>query len=366
MLGTGLTGGNRVLFEVFSRLACKNSHRYSLTFISFPPPSHNWFKFSCDVDIEYIMEKFFLNYRIPYEKYINFAEKSIITMFFNKKIAKYIDLYDFDILFATHSLTSFIVYNSNAKKKFYYIQHFEPLTIRLFPPLYKFLFSSYLLPLEWIVNSSFVQKYLFYYFRRKGHLVLPGVDYNFWSKFIREDKSIEDKRITILALGKSDPIKGLRYLFEALKIVKKVTKKEINLILYGSEPYLASKSPVKTIYVTKPSDYKLGKLYYYAHLTVVPSLYESSPLPPLESMATGTPVITTKYGTEDICKNLENSIVVEPKCPKCISDALTFLIDHPDIYEKIRRKGIETAKIYTWDRTVQQVETIIEDALKSE
>ena len=94
-----------------------------------------------------------------------------------------------------------------------------------------------------------------------------------------------------------------------------------------------------------------------------PSLYESFPLPPLEAMACGTPVVTTRIGTEDYAFNEKNCLVVPPRQPKAIAEAILRLLKDDSMQERFRKEGLKTAKQFTYDNTVDKLEKIFKESI---
>jgi glycosyltransferase involved in cell wall biosynthesis len=76
-------------------------------------------------------------------------------------------------------------------------------------------------------------------------------------------------------------------------------------------------------------------------------------------MACGTPVITTRFGTEDYCYDNENSLVVLPEDANALSEAIIRLHDNPDLRDKLRRNGLKTVASMTWDRTAEEFNKVI-------
>jgi len=365
MAGTGRTGGVRVLFEVGDRLARRG---YNVTFLSLGFPSHEWFNFKGDVtflypESEYMPLLFPLLRKYSLGDVINYGLRVL-------KIPYEIESYkilaqniprDSDIVVATFCFTAFAVHRANIGIGYYYIQHYEPLFFSTNPYLYQIAKETYYLPLKWVVNSSWVNEQLRKRIGRQGPVIVPGVNTNVF--FPREVNRREDVNKTIISLGKSSRIKGLNYLFEALEMIKK-TNFELKLILYGNEPYLTKLSPVNTEYYYNPSDEELSKLYSLSDVAVTASLYESSPLPPLEAMACGTPVVTTRYGTEDYCFNEINSLVVPPKDSKALANAILRLLKDENLKENLKKEGLKTAQCFTWDKTADKVEKLFREAEK--
>lgn len=93
-------------------------------------------------------------------------------------------------------------------------------------------------------------------------------------------------------------------------------------------------------------------------MVICPSWYESFPLPPLEAMACGTPVVTTRIGTEDYAFNEKNCLVVPPRNPKAMAEAILRLLDDESLQERFKKEGLKTARQFTYDRTVDRLEEL--------
>jgi glycosyltransferase involved in cell wall biosynthesis len=81
-------------------------------------------------------------------------------------------------------------------------------------------------------------------------------------------------------------------------------------------------------------------------------------------MACGTPVVTTRYGTEDYARHEENSLVVMPRDIKAMAEAILRLLSDADLREKFRETGPQTAKRFTWEKTVDEFERLFQMALE--
>lgn len=271
---------------------------------------------------------------------------------------------DSDITVATFYPTAYSVFLSSKSILFYHIQHYEAIGYIMcehaLDPLFRcFAGMTYRLPLNWIVNSTWVRNILKKKFHKDGFVINPGIDLDvFYPREVEKERNVK----RVLCLGKSAPVKGLRDLFEGMTIVCK-ERSDVKLVLYGSEPYLESLAPTPCEYVYRPSDEKLARLYSIADAVVVPSWYESFPLPPLEAMACGSPVITTRFGTEDYAINKVNSIVLSPKDPKALASAILRILSDEDLSERLKKAGLQTAKKYTWDRAINKVEEVFRKAI---
>lgn len=363
---TSLTGGNRVIFEVANRLVNKG---HEITITSLGKKNHLWVRNNRTKVI------------YPEAKYLTcFPTKGRVPMreVCNEIISKIKIPYDLDVTrllaqsvpnntdinVATYCFTANSVFRSGIGIGFYYIQHFEPVFFLENPYLYKKVLETYYLPLNWIVNSSWANEKLKQETGKRGPLIIPGVDTDVF--FPRNIVRKNDDKV-IIALGKSGnisgKIKGLNYLFEALKLIKKQHKIGLKLILYGSQPKLAKMSPIRTEYVVNPSDEELAKLYSSSDLMVTSSLFESSPLPPLEAMGCGTPIVTTRFGTEDFCFDEKNSLVVPPQNYTKLADAILRVLKDDELAGKLSEEGLKTSNQLTWEKTANEVEQLFKKSL---
>jgi glycosyltransferase involved in cell wall biosynthesis len=264
-----------------------------------------------------------------------------------------------DINVATLSLTSFPVHNSGKGIYFYHMQHYEP--ISMIGIMNKRLAEkSYSLPLYKIANSIWLANMIDWKFGESPVVVNPGIDHVTFHPY---DVSKTEDSFRIVCFGTTLKWKGITDLFDALKIVKK-TMPKIKLLMYGSKPDALSGSPIPAEYVYKPSDEGLAMLYSSADLVVCPSWYESFPLPPLEAMACGAPVVTTRIGTEDYAFDGKNSLVVPPRNVKCLATAITRLLSDESLRESFKKEGIKTASDFTWYNSVNRIENIFNKAIK--
>jgi glycosyltransferase involved in cell wall biosynthesis len=78
-------------------------------------------------------------------------------------------------------------------------------------------------------------------------------------------------------------------------------------------------------------------------------LYEGFGLPPLEAMACGTPVITSNTASLPEVAG-DAAILVDPLSPEAIGRAMQTLLEDPAAREQLSIRGIERARLYSWDR----------------
>ncbi len=99
------------------------------------------------------------------------------------------------------------------------------------------------------------------------------------------------------------------------------------------------------------NDEDLARLYNCAKATFFPSMYEGFGLPIIESMACGTPVVTCHNSCLDEIAR-DAGIYLEEPIEDNFEQMLRSL-EYADLSEYIS-KGLERAKMFTWENTVRQ------------
>src|SRR6202042_2377937 len=94
--------------------------------------------------------------------------------------------------------------------------------------------------------------------------------------------------------------------------------------------------------------------YDVAKVFVFPSLYEGFGLPPLEAMAHGTPVVTSN--TSSLPEVVGNAaVLVNPENIFEIMRALHRVLVDKLLRDKLKARGYEQAKLFSWDAAARQI-----------
>lgn len=348
MWDTPSHGGVRVIFEFANRLA-ERGHEVTITSLAGRGNS-SWFPLKMKVN--YVKNSFPL-------KVVDYLLRTKGKFNFHLDLAELLakNTPACDINVATFSFTAFAVHRSNRGIPFYHMQHYEAM---LFPDAYfrKMNEETYYLPLNKIANSTWLKNEL-----KKIHgldvpVVTPGVDLDtFYPRDVKRDTG--KKRV--ICYGKSGAWKGFPDAMKAMKIVMKQNP-NVEFISYGSSQIPYKDPEVPYTFICHPSDDELAKLYSSADCVFCPSWYESFPLPPIEAMACKAPVVTTRYGTEDYAFHEANALVVPPRDPQKMADMILRVISDEELAARLRKKGLETAKQFTWNNAVNKVEKLFESA----
>jgi len=97
--------------------------------------------------------------------------------------------------------------------------------------------------------------------------------------------------------------------------------------------------------------------YDVAKIFVFPSLYEGFGLPPLEAMASGTPVVTSNVSSLPEVAG-DAAVLVDPYDPEAIAEAIYSVLTDEALRCGLRQKGIARAREFSWEASVGRVREI--------
>ena len=100
---------------------------------------------------------------------------------------------------------------------------------------------------------------------------------------------------------------------------------------------------------------KLPELYRGAKALIFPSLYEGFALPVLESMACGTPVVTSNR-TAMPETAADAALLVDPRAVQPIAEAIQQIVSDLKLAEQLRARGLARASQFSWQRTAARVQ----------
>jgi glycosyltransferase involved in cell wall biosynthesis len=101
-------------------------------------------------------------------------------------------------------------------------------------------------------------------------------------------------------------------------------------------------------------DRTLAALYRMASVFAFPSLYEGFGLPPLEAMACGTPVVTSKISSLPEVVG-DAAILVDPYDVEDIAQGMARVLDDTALAADLVRRGKERVKHFSWERSARAI-----------
>jgi len=165
-----------------------------------------------------------------------------------------------------------------------------------------------------------------------------------------------------LFVGTLEPRKNIRMMIEALSDYRKYTGDSLPLVLAGKStrsfnaiPSEEKKETIALGYV--PSEHR-PSLYRLA-TTLFPSLYEGFGLPALESMACGTPVITSR--TSSMPEVVGNAAIsIDPHSRNDLVSALEHLMGSPILRQTLIERGLKRVENFSWEQCALKTMKVLE------
>jgi glycosyltransferase involved in cell wall biosynthesis len=188
---------------------------------------------------------------------------------------------------------------------------------------------------------------------------------------VRERYQLEDP--FILYAGNVKPHKNLKRLIEAFDILRQGEFENVKLVMIGDDisKYAVLRHAVHRHQLHKHVRFlgfvphrTLAVLYRLAGVFVFPSLYEGFGLPPLEAMASGTPVITSNVSSLPEVVG-DAAVLIDPLQTEAIADAMRRVLTDEALRAAMRQRGLERARAFSWERSIARVREIYNEVLSS-
>lgn len=177
----------------------------------------------------------------------------------------------------------------------------------------------------------------------------------------------------ILYVGSLEPRKNLLRLLDAYAQLRRWSTRW-PLVIVGARNFWKS-SPViekveklglksAVIFTGFIPEEDLPAIYNGAKLFVFPSLYEGFGLPVLEAMACGVPVITSNTSSLPEVAG-QAALLIDPYAVEQLAAAMQRVLSESALAEDLRRRGLEQASQFTWERTARETVAVYESVLSS-
>lgn len=165
----------------------------------------------------------------------------------------------------------------------------------------------------------------------------------------------------LLFVGTIEPRKNLLRLIRAFEDVLKKSGLRPQLVIAGPEGWLTNElfDHVKTRdfgdrlrWTGYVSDEDLSSLYSSCRAFIYPSIYEGFGLPPLEAMACGAPVISSRIPS--IMEVLGDAAhLVSPTDVDALGQSIIQLWENPSERQRLSQAGKARAAQFSWERTAR-------------
>jgi glycosyltransferase involved in cell wall biosynthesis len=175
----------------------------------------------------------------------------------------------------------------------------------------------------------------------------------------------------VLYVGNIKPHKNVERLIDAFDRLRHTGFDHLKLLIIGDE---ISKHPGLRRAVHQHKLHKwvrflgfvpietLAALYRLAAVFVFPSLYEGFGLPPLEAMASRTPVVSSNASSLPEVVG-DAAVLVDPYDPESIADGMRRVLTDADLRADLIARGLQRARAYSWEASVQRIHDIYEEVI---
>lgn len=165
-----------------------------------------------------------------------------------------------------------------------------------------------------------------------------------------------------LSVGTIEPRKNIERLIDAYATLPHELRFHYPLVLVGGHGWNSEQIHQKIAryqqegwlkYLTFVPDQDLAAIYSGARLFACISHYEGFGLPVLEAMASGVPVISSNAASLPEVGG-DAVIYISPTQTDQVREALMRVLDDDLQCQDLARQGLERAKLFSWDKTVEQ------------
>jgi len=205
--------------------------------------------------------------------------------------------------------------------------------------------------------------------KRLVYTISSGVD----EQIFRPRQRPESAGLDILCPCRLVPVKGVEFLLRALPGVLKRFPEARTQIAGSGRLLNHLKGMTEELGITRNVRFlgqipyeRMPVLYQEADIVVMPSLVEATSLACLEAMASGCAVVATRVGgLAELIEDGVDGLLVEPKNPQQIADAVCKLLQDADLRQRLalnaRKKVVDR---YSWKRQAEKVVTVYERLLQ--
>ena len=229
--------------------------------------------------------------------------------------------------------------------------------------------------------------YLYGAERQCATVVAPGVDTDAFravdAQPLRARLSLAPADKVILFTGRLERLKGVDTLLHALAdMLARRSQNNLRLVVIGDESgnghaeaaaYGGERGRLEALarelgvaeqvtFVGKVPHHILPQYYSLADVTAIPSHSESFGLVAIESQACETPVVASRVGgLRQLVIDGISGRTIAGHDPAAYAEALTRIIDDPELARSMGRAGRRVAEAYSWEATADKLLAVYEE-----
>lgn len=162
----------------------------------------------------------------------------------------------------------------------------------------------------------------------------------------------------VLNIASGDPREDTGTALAAFAEARRRAGGELRLLVVGGRP--VDGESVESL--GRVSDEELVELYRGAAAYFDTSLYEGFGYQVLEAMACGAPVVATR--TTSIAEIVGDAgLLAAPRSASALADALVRVVSDEALAAELRRRGLERAATFSWERTALELADAVDEVL---
>src|SRR5438552_6888336 len=176
---------------------------------------------------------------------------------------------------------------------------------------------------------------------------------------VRSAFGIPDSKRIVLFVGSEHPRKNIEKLFRAFALLSDLSVVLIKVGAPRQPPRAEFQRLVKSLgiqnqvlFLDRVSESMLPRLYSAADAFVLPSLHEGFGIPPLEAMASGTPVaVSNLTSLPEVAADA--ALYFDPYDIGEIAAALRTILTNTQVRDELKLRGLKRAALFPWVKTLE-------------
>lgn len=194
------------------------------------------------------------------------------------------------------------------------------------------------------------------YFPGDYEIIPNGIDVERFSQPAAIPEAVREYRPYVLFVGRFEERKGLPTLLEAWAALKPNVP-DVHLVVVGGgdrrkryEEWLKRRGVTGVHFVGRVPDEALAGYYQHSAVFCAPNTgNESFGIVLLEAMAAGCPVVASNIeGFAELAVYGAHGLLVAPKSPRALADALTRVLRDPALQTELSSRGTDRARQFDW------------------
>ena len=213
-----------------------------------------------------------------------------------------------------------------------------------------------------IAVSTPAMEFISQHFPGQYEVIPNGVDIRHFSPQVPPLEELSDGKRNILFVGRLEKRKGLEYLLEAYRQLKR-HRPDLRLVVVGPQSRLGinyramAEGLDDTLFCGAVPFHMVPRYYASATVLCAPATGEESfGMVLLEAMATGKPVVASNIeGFAQVVRHGQEGLLVPPRDSAALAEALAWVLDNPARAEEMGERGRQRAQDYDWMNIAQRV-----------